>query len=130
MHGVLDSRNHIYTYANCGHNLPFVLRADDSVLYLGEGGPVLGVQEHATFEEQAIILREGDILFLYTDGVTEVFGPDGTEFGLERLIEVVKQNRALTAVKIREAVHAAVKLAAGKEHMFDDITMVIAKRLG
>lgn len=129
VHGVLDSRNHIYTYANCGHNLPFVLRADDSVLYLREGGPVLGVQEGATYEEQAIILREGDILVLYTDGVTEVFGSDGAEFGLERLIEVVKQHREQTAVEIREAVHAAVKQAAGREHMFDDITMVIAKRL-
>ncbi len=129
VYGVLDSVNHVLTFANCGHNLPFVLRVSDEVTYLREGGPVMGVDPTGTYREQPIYLRAGDVAVLYTDGVTEVFDDDGVEFGLERLIEVVRSNRDRSSAEIEDAIYHTVRSYAGPDHMFDDLTMVVVKRL-
>lgn len=129
VYGVLDSANNIFTYANCGHNLPFLLRADGSVQYLREGGPVLGVTPHALFEEQALFLNVGDLIVMYTDGVTEIFSEDGEEFGLDRLIEVVKSCRAKSCEEIEQRVYNEVRGFAARTHQFDDFTLMIIKRL-
>ncbi|MEE8576848.1 MAG: SpoIIE family protein phosphatase [candidate division Zixibacteria bacterium] len=129
VYGVLDSRNNIYTYANCGHNWPILLRSDGSVEYLAEGGPVLGVTDLAVFQEQAIFMNPGDIILLYTDGVTEVFDSSGTEFGLERLVATVRENRPETAADIEAAIYRAVRKFASSEHLFDDFTLMVIKRL-
>jgi phosphoserine phosphatase RsbU/P len=129
VYGVLDSVNDVLTFANCGHNLPFVLRASGEVAYLREGGPVMGVDRTATYREQPIYLKVGDIAVLYTDGVTEVFNADGVEFGLERLIEVVRANRNLSSAEIEEVIYQTVHSYAGPEHVFDDLTMLVIKRL-
>ncbi|MDX9856456.1 MAG: SpoIIE family protein phosphatase [candidate division Zixibacteria bacterium] len=129
VYGVLDSANNIFTYANCGHNLPFLLRADGSVQYLREGGPVLGVTAHAVFEEQAVFLNVGDLIVLYTDGVTEVFNEDGEEFGIERLVEIVKGCRDCSCEQIEHRIYNEVRGFAAKSHRFDDFTLMIIKRL-
>lgn len=129
VYGVLDSVNHVLTFANCGHNLPFVLRVSGEVAYLREGGPVMGVDPTGTYREQPIYLEPGDVAVLYTDGVTEVFDDDGVEFGLERLIEVVRSNRDKRSSEIEDAIYHTVHSYAGSDHMFDDLTMVVVKRL-
>ncbi|MBD3403015.1 SpoIIE family protein phosphatase [candidate division GN15 bacterium] len=129
VYGVLDSANNIFTYANCGHNLPFLLRADGSVHYLAEGGPVLGVTPHGIFEEQALFLQPGDLIVMYTDGVTEVFSEDGEEFGLDRLIEVVRGCRDKKSDEIEKIIHDTVRSFAARTHTFDDFTLMIIKRL-
>jgi sigma-B regulation protein RsbU (phosphoserine phosphatase) len=129
VYGVLDTKNHIFTFSNCGHNLPFILRADGSVEYLREGGPVLGVAQDGVYEERAIVIAPGDLMVLYTDGVTETFAESGEEFGLDRLIELVKANRKKTAAEIEDLIYKAVTEFASAKHVFDDLTMVIIKRL-
>ncbi|MBD3401588.1 SpoIIE family protein phosphatase [candidate division GN15 bacterium] len=129
VYGVLDSANNIFTYANCGHNLPFLLRADGSVQYLAEGGPVLGVTPHGVFEEQALFLQPGDLIVMYTDGVTEVFSEDGEEFGLDRLIEVVRGCHNKKSQEIEKIIHDTVRSFAARTHTFDDFTLMIIKRL-
>ncbi len=129
VYGVLDFKNHIFTFANCGHCLPVVLRMNGEVEYLREGGSVLGVTRSGVYEEQALVINPGDIGVLYTDGVTEVFDRRGEEFGLERLIEVVAENRDRSSVQIQDAIYAAVNAFAAPEHVFDDLTMAIFKRL-
>ncbi len=129
VYGVLDSRNHIFTFANCGHNLPILLRASGEVEYLREGGPILGIAKDAVYEERPIFLFPNDIVMLYTDGVIEVFNEKGEEFGMERLIKIVQENRSKTAGEIEEIVHAAVREFAAEEHQFDDLTMIVMKRL-
>ncbi|MCB2230737.1 SpoIIE family protein phosphatase [bacterium] len=129
VYGVLDSANNIFTYANCGHNLPFLLRTDGSVQYLREGGPVLGVTAHAIFEEQALFLNVGDLIVMYTDGVTEVFNEEGEEYGIERLVEVVKSCSACPCEEIEKRVYNEVRGFAARTHMFDDFTLMIVKRL-
>lgn len=129
VYGVLDTKNHIFTFSNCGHNLPFILRADGTVEYLREGGPVLGVSSDGVYEERAIVVAPGDLMVLYTDGVTETFNEAGEEFGLDRLIELVKANRKKSAAEIEDLVYQAVTGFASSRHVFDDLTMVVIKRL-
>ncbi len=85
-YGVLDSKNHIFTFSNCGHNLPIFLKKDDSLEFLREGGPALGVIPEADYEERPIFIQAGDLIFLYTDGVSEVYDENGKEFGEEKII--------------------------------------------
>lgn len=129
VYGVLDSRNHIFTFANCGHNQPFVLRANGSVEYLSEGGPVLGVSSESLYEERALVIQPDDVLVFYTDGVTEAFSAAGEEFGLERLVQVIRANRTKSAQLMADAIYDAVMAFASPTHMFDDLTMIIIKRL-
>jgi sigma-B regulation protein RsbU (phosphoserine phosphatase) len=129
VYGVLDSRNHIFTFSNCGHNQPLLLRASDEVEFLSEGGQVLGVSADSTYEERALVIQSGDILVFYTDGVTEVFAEDGSEFGPDRLVEVIRANRAKSAQLIADAIYEATTKFAGPSHVFDDLTMIIIKRM-
>jgi sigma-B regulation protein RsbU (phosphoserine phosphatase) len=128
VYGVLDSNNHIFTYSNCGHNLPILLRASGEVQYLAEGGPVMGVTPQGIFEEQALFINPGDVIVMYTDGVTEVFDEKGEEFGLDRLVSLVKANKAKSAEAIELAVYDAVFEFASPRHTFDDFTIMIIKR--
>ncbi len=128
VYGVLDARHHVFTFSNFGHNPPVLLRQDGTVEYLQEGGPVLGVTTEARFEQQAMMLSPGDILVLYTDGVTEVFDRSGDEFGMSRLVDVVREHGSEPAVAIADAIHRAVTGFASPDHVFDDVTMVVLKR--
>lgn len=125
---VLDSRNHILTFCNCGHDLPVLLRANGKVEFLREGGPVLGVKQGAIYEERPVFLNSGEIVVFYTDGITEVFGRNGDQFGVERLIELIKENRRKPAHQIQDVIHRAVRAHAAPDHIFDDFTMIVLKR--
>ncbi len=129
VYGVLDSKNHILTFANCGHDLPILLRDSGETEYLKEGGQVLGITRDAVYEERPLFLNRGDIVVLYTDGVTEVFDSQGRQFGIERLIGAVRENRNKTCDEIQDAVYDAVKRFASPQHVFDDLTMIVLKRL-
>ena len=128
VYGVLDARNHIFTFSNCGHNPPIMLRANGSVELLRDGGPILGVTKDAIYEERAMVVNPGDIVVLYTDGVTEVFDKDGREFGIDRLVEVIKANRSGSVHQIQDAIYGVVTEFSSAEHIFDDLTMVVIKR--
>lgn len=129
VYGVLDSKHHIFTFSNFGHNPPILLRQDGEVEYLREGGQVLGVTVSATFESQAMMLYAGDIVLMYTDGVTEVFDSEGVEFGATRLVEVTTANARKSAVEITAAINAAVTKFASPSHIFDDLTLLVIKRV-
>jgi len=129
VYGVLDSRNHILTFANCGHNLPILLRNSGEIEYLKEGGQVLGVTKDALYEDRPVFINAGEIVVFYTDGVTEVFDTGGQEFGIERLISIVKENKDKASRQIQDAIYSAVKRYASPEHVFDDFTMIVLKRL-
>jgi len=130
VYSVLDSRNHILTFTNCGHNLPILIRADGAIDYLREGGQVLGVTPHAVYEERPIFLAPGEVVVMYTDGVTEVFNDRDEEYGTERLAALVQANRGKTSQELVDLIHDTVRAWAGPQHVFDDLTMIILKRLG
>ena len=127
-YGVLDSKNDIFTFCNCGHNLPVLLRADGDTEFLQEGGPALGVVDGADYEERPIFLQSGDLLAFYTDGVTEVNNPDGTEFGLDRLLTALKELHHLPAKEVQDRIIERVKSFASQNHPFDDLTIMILKK--
>lgn len=129
VYGVLDSKNHILTFANCGHNLPILYRNTGEIEYLREGGQVLGITKDAWYEERPVPLHPGDIVVFYTDGVTEVFDSQEREFGVDRLIRTLEENKGKTSRQIQDAIHGAVKRFASPEHVFDDFTMIVLKRL-
>ncbi len=126
---VLDSRNHIMTYCNAGHDHPILLRANGEVTYLHEGGAPFGIMETQNFEERPIFLSPNDMALFYTDGVTEARAHSGEQFGLERLVKLVRETRALPARDIHRKIYEAVQAFASKDHLFDDLTMVVLKRL-
>src|SRR5258705_12449659 len=79
-YGLLDFRNRVLTFSNAGHNPPILLRADGSIVNLVDGGIALGVLAEANYEERPIAIRPGDVLVLYTDGVSEAQNPDAEQF--------------------------------------------------
>jgi sigma-B regulation protein RsbU (phosphoserine phosphatase) len=128
VYGVLNLTKHVFTYSNFGHNPPILLRRNGKVELLTVGGVVLGVNRQATFEERAFTLQPGDMIVMYTDGVTEVFDSNGREFGSAGLIEVVKANSPMRSVEIAGAIREAVSKHASPTHVYDDLTVVVIKR--
>jgi sigma-B regulation protein RsbU (phosphoserine phosphatase) len=129
LYSVLDSRNHILTFCNCGHDRPILMHGDGEIEYLIDGGPVFGVAPDAVYRERPIFLHRGDLVMLFTDGVTETFDQSDGEFGYKRLEQILKNNRNRSAESILEEVFKAVHDFAGPDHVFDDLTMIVLKRL-
>jgi serine phosphatase RsbU (regulator of sigma subunit) len=126
---VLDAATGELAFANAGHNPPIVVRASGESQMLEGGGPVLGILPAAPYGELRERLGPGDMLVLYSDGVTEANNANFDEFGEERFIEVLKQHRHQPAAAIVAAVtNALAEFAAGAPQA-DDITLVVAKRV-
>lgn len=127
IYGVLDVRNRIFTFSNAGHNPGILRRADGTVIMLKEGGTALGLFENSTFEERAIGLLPGDLIFLYTDGVTDVIGRDGEMFEMNRLLELVNTNAGRSAEEVVAVVRDALDDYMDPDQPVDDITMLSIK---
>jgi serine phosphatase RsbU (regulator of sigma subunit) len=126
---VLDTATGEVAYANAGHNPPIVVRADGSAEMLQGGGPVLGILPIAPYSEMHARLDHGDMLVLYSDGVTEANNTSYEEFGEERFIEVLQKHRDSPASAIVEAVTRALAEFASGAPQADDITLLVARRL-
>jgi serine phosphatase RsbU (regulator of sigma subunit)/putative methionine-R-sulfoxide reductase with GAF domain len=130
-HGVFDPQQHRFTYVNAGHNPPLFYRAARNELtILKEHGIALGVMPNITLPESAIDLEPGDILLMYTDGVTDAINASEEEFGAERLADLVAANAHLAAEPLIDEIKRAVTDFAGEGVRFDDLTMVALKRVG
>jgi serine phosphatase RsbU (regulator of sigma subunit) len=116
-------------YANAGHNPPILVRANGDAEMLPGGGPVLGILPIAPYSELRAQLDHGDMLVLYSDGVTEANNTAFEEYDEERFIEVLKANREKPAFQIVQAVIQAVTQFSSGAPQADDITLVVAKRL-
>ena len=116
-------------YVNAGHVLPFLLRANGEVEYLRQGGMVLGPSPDATYLRGFALVRPGDILVLYTDGITECHHHStGEEFGLERLQRLVRRHADRPAAEIVQTLFQAVSRYAAAATPEDDQTLVVVKR--
>lgn len=131
-YGVLDWRSGLFTYANAGHPPPILwchaCRTKPPLVTLTAKGIILGVLPEIELEERQVTLTPGDILILYTDGVTEPINPAGEEFGEERLAEIIANRSAQPCSDIVHHIHAAVWDFAGQQAQFDDYTLVGIKR--
>jgi sigma-B regulation protein RsbU (phosphoserine phosphatase) len=125
----LDPATGGLSFINAGHNPPLIAHGSDGTLeQLGAGGLPLGILPDYDYREGRTQLRPGDVLVVYSDGVTETQAPRGEEFGTVRLQEVVSQNLHLTASGIRDKIEAALTAFAQGTPAVDDITLVIVKR--
>jgi serine phosphatase RsbU (regulator of sigma subunit) len=125
---VLDPATGNLSFANAGHNPPIVVRTSGEVEMLDGGGPVLGVLPIAPYSEQQARLGPGDLLVVYSDGVTEAANLGDEEFGEERLIEVLKRRRTESSDAIVSAVMESLNRFTSGAPQADDITLVVAKR--
>jgi serine phosphatase RsbU (regulator of sigma subunit) len=116
-------------FANAGHNPPIIVRGSGEAEMLEGGGPVLGVLSIAPYAEDRKHLHAGDMLVIYSDGVTEATNQNYDEFGEERFIEILKANRHRPAADIVTVVTQALTDFAAGAPQADDITLVVAKRI-
>jgi sigma-B regulation protein RsbU (phosphoserine phosphatase) len=121
-----DGSERTLTYSNAGHLPPLLLSESGAVRKLEDGGTVVGLFDHLNFDEGSVQLRPGEIFLAYSDGVTEPENDFG-EFGEDRLIELVQENRDLSLERISEIVTAAVDDWIGGAEQPDDVTLVLAR---
>ena len=127
-YAIVDSKKMNLTYVNAGHNPPLLLReTSGEIILLKAKGIALGVIEDVELQEVEIGLRSGDIIVLYTDGVTEAINEKEEQFGQERLISVIRDNHTLPAQDIIARVQNEIMTFAGKQPQFDDITLMVLK---
>jgi sigma-B regulation protein RsbU (phosphoserine phosphatase) len=126
---VADPATGELVYTNAGHNPPQLVRATGAVEQLQGGGMILGILPMAAYQESRIKMEPGDILVLYSDGVTEAVNPSDEDFGETRLGELVASLKDRPAIEIVNAIHAAVAGFTQGAPAADDITVVIARRV-
>lgn len=117
-------------YVNAGHNPPMLVRADGSIELLEKGGLLLGVMKNLAYERGTVELAPGDVVAMFTDGVTEAMSPDGEEYHEDRLTAVLEKNHDRSADEILKAVREDVAAFTGPvTTLSDDLTMVVLKRV-
>jgi phosphoserine phosphatase RsbU/P len=124
--GIYDGRSHRLTYSNGGHLPPILISRDGTVRRLEAGGTVVGLFDNVTYDEGSVEMHPAEMFVAYSDGVTEPENEFG-EFGEERLIELVSENRHLPLVQVSQAVTSAVDDWIGDMEQPDDITLVLAR---
>jgi phosphoserine phosphatase RsbU/P len=126
---VLDPAAGDLAYCNAGHNPPVIVRANGGVENLDGGGPPLGILSIANYSEYRAKLEPGDVLAIYSDGVTEANNAKEEEFGDERFAAVLAANRQKSAAEIVAAVNQALTEFAAGSPPADDITLIVACRV-
>jgi DNA-binding NarL/FixJ family response regulator len=129
-YGILDPATGRLTYCNAGHNPPYLLSSREmgSVQELGRTGIPLGIFEDTIWHHDTAQLAPGDVLVLYTDGITEAQDPQEAFFGQERLLEAARANLGRPAQDIHEALIGEVYEFAGDAPQADDITLMVVAR--
>ena len=128
-YGILDASNRTLSYSNAGHNPPLLMSANGEVRFIEHGEQPLGMFRQTRYHEYHSLLEPGDVLVLYTDGVTEALSPDGVEFGRDRVAQVVKENYNLAARELIASLEMAVLEWTANAGANDDVTFFIIKAL-
>ena len=129
-YGVLDPSSGDLTYSNAGHNPPYLLSARDgnTIQELDRTGVPLGILDGVTWGQKVVQLGPGDLLLLYSDGITEAQNGQEQFFDEDRLREVVRDSLGRSARDIQDSVVAQVDAFVGDAPQFDDITMMVVVR--
>jgi phosphoserine phosphatase RsbU/P len=124
----LDPASGALSFLNAGHNPPLIVHAAGTVEQLASGGLPLGIRRNAEYREGRTQMQMGDVLVIYSDGVTEAASPSGEEFVATRLYEVVSRNIDASAAGVRDRIESALTKFSQGIQAADDITLVIVKR--
>jgi sigma-B regulation protein RsbU (phosphoserine phosphatase) len=125
MYGSLEPDGHL-TYCNAGHNPPLVV-GKGGVRRLEVGGPIVGLFEHAVFQEETVLLEPGDWLIVFSDGVSEAMAANGDEYGEERILAVVEKETSLSPADLLQAIFADVRVFTKGAPQSDDITALVLR---
>lgn len=128
--GILELNNGELTYVSAGHNPPILVKNGNPTYLKTKGGFVLAGMENMIYKENALTLEKGDIIYLYTDGVTEANSENEALFGEERLIECFQDAANASANQIIQTVKQAVDGFVQENDQFDDMTMLCFKYIG
>jgi serine phosphatase RsbU (regulator of sigma subunit) len=131
---LVDVSDQTLHYVNAGHNPPLLFRGEASVTRhpnrpesLDSGGPPIGMLAGSEYQPEYVVLRGGDVLVAFTDGVSDALNGRQQEFGEERLRDIVSSALSLTAAEICDRVAEEVQAFVGKSPQWDDITLVVIK---
>jgi serine phosphatase RsbU (regulator of sigma subunit) len=128
VYGVLDVASGEFTFVNAGHNPPFWVKGNGVVEKLTRTAVALGVMEQPNMQERTISLAEGDLLLLYTDGLTEAFSPTDDMFGDARLADALASLPSHTAEEVLVLVEHRLNEFIESVPLGDDLTMLAVKR--
>jgi sigma-B regulation protein RsbU (phosphoserine phosphatase) len=127
-YGRLQPDSGRFDYVNAGHNPPLKIDSAGRITRLEEGGLVVGIMEDVSYREGSTQLQSGDLVVMYSDGVTESMNPAEEEFGEQRLIEAVLEGRWLPLDALLERVLERVVAFRGEQPASDDTTLVLMRR--
>lgn len=126
--GIFNTKNRQFQYVNAGHNPPMLLRADGTIELLEVGGLLLGVMKGMPYLSEHVTLNPGDVLAMFTDGVTEAMSPEEEEYEEHRLEAVLRAHQAESATDILEAVREDIRRFTDDAPILsDDLTMIVVK---
>lgn len=128
-YAVLDATNKTLVYTNAGHNPPLIMDADGTARLIEPGGLPLGMFRDTRYYEYYLSIQPGQVLVLYTDGVSEAMNKSGEEYGRERLEARVREGRHLGAKDLIDFIYQHVLDFTEGQGATDDITLVIIKAL-
>jgi len=128
-HAILDASNRTLSYSNAGHNPPLLLNSKGEASFIEYGEQPLGMFPDTRYHQYHLLLEPGDIMVIYTDGVTEASNPDGVEFGRDRLVQAVKDNYARPARELIASLEMAVLEWTANRGATDDVTFFVIKAL-
>jgi sigma-B regulation protein RsbU (phosphoserine phosphatase) len=127
-YGTIDKESQTLTYVNAGHNPPLVLRKETGEIEeLSLTGIAVGAMEDAEYEQQVVPLFVGDIIVLYTDGITEAVNDKDEMFEVPRLIEIIRRMADSPSQEIVDAIISEVTAFSQTQPQFDDITLMVVK---
>jgi sigma-B regulation protein RsbU (phosphoserine phosphatase) len=118
-----------FTYCNAGHNAPLLVSGSE-IRRLETGGVVLGLFEHASFEEESLTLKPGDLIIAFSDGVTEALDPSGEEFTDDRLLDCARAHLGEHPQQVLDALLGDVRTFCADATQSDDITVVMVRYNG
>ena len=126
--GILDASARTFNYVSAGHNPPYVFRANGRIERLDKGGIILGIMKNVVpYEDGKVTLHPGDVLVLFTDGVSEAMNADGEELGEEHIERIVTQYGDKSAQVLLSEIVERVKKHSKNVPQSDDITLLVAK---
>ncbi|HWC77080.1 MAG TPA: SpoIIE family protein phosphatase [Blastocatellia bacterium] len=128
LYGELNTETGQLTYSNAGHNTPMLLRRSGEVVKLDRGGLPIGLMPGVAYQEDTVSFEPGDVLIIYSDGITESIDEKDEEFGETRLLDVVKNNLTRSASGIRDRIDEALSRFVGTTAPIDDMTLMIIRR--
>jgi len=126
--GYVDNKKNEITYCNAGHNNPILLSKDNKITRPDVGGLIVGIAPGVQYEDATINFDSGDILVIFSDGITEAMNKNEEEYEEERFIELIKKNKEKSAEELIKIIIKEITAYCEGQEQMDDMTLIVIKR--